>query len=59
MASEQELLARIEMLEQENSELRDKLDMIYAIVAPDDEQEEHARDDRDIDEGLVQIRNVN
>jgi hypothetical protein len=37
MPSEQELLDRIRELEAENSELRDKLDLIYAIVAPEDE----------------------
>ncbi len=54
MPSEVDLLIqRIRELEAENSELRDKLDMIYAIVAPEDEPGE------DEDDGLVQIKNVN
>ena len=40
MPSEQELMERIRLLEAENSELRDKLDMIYAIVAPEEVVEE-------------------
>ncbi len=40
MADEQELLDRIQQLEMENSALRDKLDMIYAIVAPEEEEAE-------------------
>ncbi len=48
------LLNRIRELEAENSELRDKLDLIYAIVAP-----EEATDDDDSDGGLVQIGGVN
>ena len=46
MPSEKELLERIRSLEEQNSNLQDKLDMIYAILAPDyeegDETEDHA-----------------
>jgi hypothetical protein len=38
MATEQELLNRIHELEEQNSLLRDKLDMIYSIVASDYEE---------------------
>lgn len=37
MPTERELLDRIRELEMMNSELQDKLDMIYSIVAPDDD----------------------
>ncbi len=50
MPSEEKLLERIRELEADNSELRDKLDMIYAIVAP---EEEEAQGD------LVQINGPN
>jgi hypothetical protein len=44
MPTEKELLERIRQLEEQNSALQDKLDMIYAILAPDfdeaDEEEE-------------------
>jgi hypothetical protein len=39
MPSENELLERIRQLEEQNSDLQDKLDMIYAILAPDYEEE--------------------
>lgn len=55
MASEKELLERIRHLEEQNSALQDKLDMIYAILAPDyDEPEEDAEAP-----GLVQIDAIN
>jgi hypothetical protein len=56
MATEQELLERIRKLEAENSELHDKLDMIYAIVAPEEaiEQEGDGQQDE-----LIQIRRDN
>jgi hypothetical protein len=38
MATEKELLERIRQLEEQNSVLQDKLDMIYAILAPDFEE---------------------
>lgn len=38
MPSEKELLDRIRHLEEQNSILQDKLDMIYAILAPDYEE---------------------
>jgi hypothetical protein len=51
MPTEKELIERIRQLEEQNSVLQDKLDMIYAIIAPDfDEGEEE-----DLDEPLVQI----
>jgi hypothetical protein len=40
MPSEKELLERIRQLEEMNSNLQDKLDMIYAILAPEFEEEE-------------------
>jgi len=53
---EGELLNRIRELEEQNSVLRDKLDMIYAILASD--YEETAVDDSgEDDSGLVQIGN--
>jgi hypothetical protein len=55
--TEQELLKRIEQLEGENSALRDKLDLIYSIVAPEDDTDEELEDKAD--DGLVQIREVN
>ena len=38
MPTEKELLERIRHLEEQNSALQDKLDMIYAILAPDYEE---------------------
>ena len=38
MPTERELLDRIRELEMMNSDLQDKLDMIYSIVAPDDDE---------------------
>jgi hypothetical protein len=53
MPTEKELLERIRQLEEQNSALQDKLDMIYAIIAPDfDEGEEDVEPDTI---GLVQI----
>ena len=46
---EKELLERIRQLEELNSALQDKLDMIYAILEPDYEMVEEAP------EGLIQI----
>ena len=40
MPGEKELLDRIRQLEEQNSALQDKLDMIYSILAPDYEDEE-------------------
>jgi len=40
MPTEKELLDRIRQLEQQNSVLQDKLDMIFAILAPDFEESE-------------------
>ncbi|WP_180540163.1 hypothetical protein [Nevskia soli] len=50
MPTVEELLERIRDLEAKNSELQDKLDLIYSIVAPDDE---------DTPDDLVQINGVN
>jgi hypothetical protein len=48
MPTEKELTERIRQLEQQNSALQDKLDMIYAILAPDfEEAEEDVADERD------------
>ena len=48
MPTEKELLDRIRQLEAQNSVLQDKLDMIYAILAPDfEEAEEDGSDERD------------
>ena len=65
MNREKELLERIRQLEELNGILQDKLDMIYSVVAPDDdapedsdERFEEADDDEEGDEpqGLVQIQ---
>ena len=55
MPTEKELLERIRFLEEQNSILQDKLDMIWAILAPDFEEgdEGDARDEAR--EHLVQI----
>jgi hypothetical protein len=59
MASrEKELLDRIRQLEGQNSALQDKLDMIWAVLAPDyEEADETNLDDDEDDTGprLVQI----
>jgi hypothetical protein len=57
---EKELLNRIRELEDQNSALQDKLDMIWAVLAPDyEEPDEHAADDEEDDgrdsQKLVQI----
>jgi hypothetical protein len=52
MASrEKELMDRIRQLEEQNSALQDKLDMIYAILEPDYE----IVDDEAESQGLVKI----
>jgi hypothetical protein len=48
MPTEKELLDRIQQLEEQNSVLQDKLDMIFAILAPDYEE-------GDEEEPLLQI----
>ncbi len=57
MASrEKELLDRIRQLEEQNSALQDKLDMIWAVLAPDyEEPDEIGDDDEDTGPRLVQI----
>ncbi len=47
---EKELLERILQLEQLNSALQDKLDLIYEIVAPEDDDPDNEPD------GLVTIK---
>jgi hypothetical protein len=48
MPTEKELLERIRQLEEQNSVLQDKLDMIYAILAPDfEEADPDGIDERD------------
>jgi hypothetical protein len=47
MPTEKELLERIRQLEEQNSALQDKLDMIYAILAPDFEEADEGEDERD------------
>jgi hypothetical protein len=48
MPTERELIERIRQLEEQNSVLQDKLDMIYAILAPDfEEVEEEGADARE------------
>jgi hypothetical protein len=49
---EKELLGRIRQLEELNSALQDKLDLIYEIVSPDEEFDEEASSG----DGLVNIR---
>jgi hypothetical protein len=46
MPTEKELLERIRQLEEQNSVLQDKLDMIYAILAPDFEEGDEEGDDQ-------------
>jgi hypothetical protein len=59
MPGEKELLERIRQLEEQNSELQDKLDMIYSILAPDYEADpEEDRDDADLESGLVNIEGI-
>lgn len=61
MASEKELLNRIRELEEMNSGLQDKLDMIYAIVSPEFEEgisEEDDVEEEDAADQLVQIQAV-
>lgn len=57
MASrEKELLDRIRQLEEQNSALQDKLDMIWAVLAPDyEEPDEMDDDEEDAGPRLVQI----
>lgn len=56
MPSEKELLERVRQLEQQNSQLQDKLDMIWSILASDYEDAGSIDGDDDGGEdGLVQI----
>ena len=54
MSREQDLIERIRQLEEMNSVLQDKLDMIYSIVAPDDSDMEESVDE-EAPQNLVQI----
>lgn len=61
MASEKELTARIRQLEEMNSALQDKLDMIYSIIAPEFEEvdgDEASEGDEEEGAGFVQIQGV-
>ena len=49
---EKELLERIRQLEELNSALQDKLDLIYEIVAPEDDFSDSETDET----GLVNIK---
>jgi len=56
MPTEKELLERIRQLEEQNSALQDKLDMIWAVLAPDyEEPDEIGDNDDDAGPRLVQI----
>jgi hypothetical protein len=57
MPTEKELLERIRYLEEQNSALQDKLDMIYAILAPDFEEPGEA-DETDRLDGFIQIEGL-
>jgi hypothetical protein len=54
---EKELLDRIRDLEEQNSALQDKLDMIWAVLAPDYEEqnEDDLREAEEASPRLVQI----
>ena len=60
MPTEKELLERIRILEEQNSVLQDKLDMIYAILAPDFEEVDEEGDGADdqAHDHLVQINQL-
>jgi hypothetical protein len=56
---EKELLNRIRELEEQNSALQDKLDMIWAVLAPDYEEdgdEEGEGEDEEGGEGLKLVQ---
>jgi hypothetical protein len=55
MPTEKELLERIRFLEEQNSLLQDKLDMIYAILAPDFEEAEEEGGEAQATAPFVQI----
>lgn len=54
MSTEAEYLERIRQLEAENNNLRDKLDLIYSIVAHEDAETDPAGGSA-VEEDLVQI----
>ncbi|HKD05193.1 MAG TPA: hypothetical protein VKB79_04750 [Bryobacteraceae bacterium] len=53
--SEKELLERIRRLEEQNSALQDKLDMIWAVLAPDYDVDDADEADEPESTNLVQI----
>ncbi len=55
MPTEKELLERIRRLEEQNSLLQDKLDMIYAILAPDFDEPDEEGADEEASARFVQI----
>lgn len=55
MPSEKELLERIKQLEDQNSALQDKLDMIWAVIAPDYDEPLEEEADGQNGLGFVQI----
>jgi hypothetical protein len=58
MPTEKELLERIHQLEEQNSALQDKLDMIYAILAPDFEEADEDENEQEATR-FVQIDKFN
>lgn len=57
--SEEELLERIRRLEEQNNALQDKLDMIWAVLAPDYDVDEEADNEEEPEApGLVQIKGL-
>jgi hypothetical protein len=58
MPTEKELVERIRYLEEHNSVLQDKLDMIYAILAPDFEEAEEDGGEDHAAVPFVQIEGV-
>ena len=57
MPTEKELVERIRQLEEQNSVLQDKLDMIYAILAPDFEEVDEDGDGQEAGQ-FVQIEGM-
>lgn len=59
MPTEKELLERIRYLEEQNSALQDKLDMIWAILAPDFEESGEEDEMEGRLDHFVQIKGLN
>lgn len=55
MATEKELLERIRQLEEQNSALQDKLDLIWSVLAADYDEVGAGEDAEEGATGLVQI----